>query len=255
MRSNSRASSPVGVMTIIGVIVAFGLAGAHAEVASVNAIVIQPAELVLNGSRDTQRIQVTGRHGTLLESDLTAQARFESLDPTIASVSAEGLVSPRGQGQTTLVVRYAGHEERARVRVKDFGQAPPVDFRTEVIAALGRGGCNQGACHGSPQGKGGFRLSLRGFDPELDYMALTREAFGRRTDVFNSSESLVLKKATLRHLIKADSDSSGTTRRTNCCRTGSFRGVVRRCRRACQSVSKSCRLDDTSTLRVPRSDS
>ncbi len=73
---------------------------------------------------------------------------------------------------------------------------PSVDFRTEVVAALGRGGCNQGACHGSPQGKGGFRLSLRGFDPELDYVTLTREALGRRTDIFDPSESLILKKAT-----------------------------------------------------------
>jgi hypothetical protein len=73
---------------------------------------------------------------------------------------------------------------------------PPVDFRTEVVAALGRGGCNQGACHGSPQGKGGFRLSLRGFDPDLDYVTLTREALGRRTDLFAPSESLILKKGT-----------------------------------------------------------
>ena len=66
-------------------------------------------------------------------------------------------------------------------------------------AALGRGGCNQGACHGSPQGKGGFRLSLRGFDPELDYATLTREAFGRRTDVFAPAEqALSCRKATIR---------------------------------------------------------
>jgi hypothetical protein len=72
---------------------------------------------------------------------------------------------------------------------------PAVDFRTEVIAALGRGGCNQGACHGSPQGKGGFRLSLRGFDPELDFVTLTRDALGRRTDVLAPAESLILMKA------------------------------------------------------------
>ena len=54
----------------------------------------------------------------------------------------------------------------------------PVDFRTDVIAALSRGGCNQGACHGSPQGKNGFRLSLRGFDPDLDLRTLTRSEAG-----------------------------------------------------------------------------
>src|SRR5262249_2091467 len=39
--------------------------------------------------------------------------------------------------------------------------------------------------------------SLRGFDPELDYLTLTRESFGRRADVFAPSESLALRKATL----------------------------------------------------------
>jgi len=176
-----------------------GVVSAHAGSPTVTAISVQPAEIVLQGSRATQRILVTGRHGsTSLESDLTALATYESLDPAVATVTPEGIVSPRGPGQATLVVRYAEHEDRVRVRVESFGPKPPVDFRTEVVAALGRGGCNQGACHGSPQGKGGFRLSLRGFDPELDFVTLSREAAGRRTDVFAPRESLVLKKATIR---------------------------------------------------------
>ena len=32
------------------------------------------------------------------------------------------------------------------------------------------------ACHGSFQGRGGFRLSLLGFDPAADYEALVTEA-------------------------------------------------------------------------------
>ena len=43
----------------------------------------------------------------------------------------------------------------------------PVSFRNEVIAALNVGGCNSGACHGTPTGKNGFRLSLRGYDPTV----------------------------------------------------------------------------------------
>jgi len=181
-----------------GMIGMLALASAGADEPAVLGISVQPAEIVLHGSRATHRLLVTGRHESGLESDLTATARFESLDPAVATVTAAGRVSPRGTGRARLVVRCAGHEERALVRVEGFGAKPPVDFRTEVVAALARGGCNQGACHGSPQGKGGFRLSLRGFDPELDYVALTREAFGRRTDVLAPSESLVLEKATTR---------------------------------------------------------
>src|SRR5947209_20600254 len=72
----------------------------------------------------------------------------------------------------------------------------PVDFRTDVIAALSRAGCNQGACHGSPQGKNGFRLSLRGFDPDLDLFTLTRAEMGRRVDRQRPENSLFLLKGT-----------------------------------------------------------
>ncbi len=72
--------------------------------------------------------------------------------------------------------------------------AEPVEFRRDVIAALSRAGCNQGACHGSPQGKNGFRLSLRGADPDLDLVTLTRETGGRRVSPQNPDDSLILLK-------------------------------------------------------------
>ena len=50
----------------------------------------------------------------------------------------------------------------------------------ELVPILTREGCNSGACHGTPSGKNGFRLSLRGYDPALDYQSLTRDAEGRR---------------------------------------------------------------------------
>jgi hypothetical protein len=77
----------------------------------------------------------------------------------------------------------------------------PVQFRTDVIAALSRAGCNQGACHGSPQGKNGFRLSLRGFEPEVDYNLLVKEHGGRRINRQAPDDSLILLKASgrMRH--------------------------------------------------------
>ncbi len=71
----------------------------------------------------------------------------------------------------------------------------PVSFSNDVMAVLSRSGCNAGACHGNLNGRGGFRLSLRGDDPEADRVALTRGQFGRRADVLNPDESLLLKKA------------------------------------------------------------
>ena len=42
-------------------------------------------------------------------------------------------------------------------------------FRTDVMAALSKAGCNLGTCHGNATGKGGFKLSLRGQDLDLDF--------------------------------------------------------------------------------------
>jgi hypothetical protein len=53
-----------------------------------------------------------------------------------------------------------------------------------------------GACHGNLNGKGGFKLSLRGEDPEFDFLALSREMHGRRLNAFEIDQSLLLKKAT-----------------------------------------------------------
>ncbi len=72
----------------------------------------------------------------------------------------------------------------------------PVSFRNDVSAVLSRSGCNAGACHGNLNGKGGFKLSLRGEDADADLAALTRGMLGRRTDPHSPADSLVLKKAT-----------------------------------------------------------
>ncbi len=71
-----------------------------------------------------------------------------------------------------------------------------VDFERHVMGLFGRLGCNSGSCHGSFQGKGGFRLSLFGYDPEKDYAALTRDILGRRIDPVDPDNSLILLKAT-----------------------------------------------------------
>lgn len=69
-------------------------------------------------------------------------------------------------------------------------------FRNQVQPVLAKAGCNAGACHGAAAGQNGFRLSLRGYDDESDYIALTRQALGRRVDLADPGRSLMLLKAT-----------------------------------------------------------
>src|SRR5580765_8259754 len=66
-----------------------------------------------------------------------------------------------------------------------------VSFRNDVMAVLSKAGCNAGACHGNKNGKGGFKLSLRGDDPDADYSALVRDLLGRRINLIEPEESLL----------------------------------------------------------------
>jgi hypothetical protein len=76
------------------------------------------------------------------------------------------------------------------------GAAEPVRFEREVMAVLSKAGCNLGACHGNFNGKGGFRLSLRGEDPAADYIALLRQVDQRRVNLLDPEASLILQKPT-----------------------------------------------------------
>ena len=78
-------------------------------------------------------------------------------------------------------------------------QTPPGgwSFRNDVMPVLTKSGCNQGACHGALAGKGGFKLTLRGYDPELDYDVLTRQSVGRRINLADPANSLILRKPTM----------------------------------------------------------
>jgi hypothetical protein len=69
-------------------------------------------------------------------------------------------------------------------------------FRREVMAVVSKAGCNLGSCHGNGSGKGGLKLSLRGQDPDLDWLAFTHDQAGRRVNLLQPENSLILLKAT-----------------------------------------------------------
>jgi len=71
-----------------------------------------------------------------------------------------------------------------------------ISFERDVMPVLSRAGCNSGACHGNLNGKGGFKLTLKGEDPATDLAALTRDMLARRTDPHHPAESLILLKGT-----------------------------------------------------------
>lgn len=75
----------------------------------------------------------------------------------------------------------------ARFAVQSKDEVP--DFQRHVVPLLGKMGCNGRACHGSFQGRGGFRLSLFGYDFKADH-----EGLSERIDTDTPAESWALQK-------------------------------------------------------------
>src|SRR5438552_7681430 len=157
------------------------------------ALVVEPATLTLSGPRAMQQLVVTGRYADGSLRDLTPLCDI-SADPVVV-LAKGGFVLAAKDGSGALTVKAGAQTARVPVTVKDFDKPKQVSFRHELVAVLNVGGCNQGACHGTPSGKNGFKLSLRGYDPEADYLQLTRDVFGRRTDRLEPESSLIYLKA------------------------------------------------------------
>jgi len=94
------------------------------------------------------------------------------------------------------VAAWSTSSLHAAVNLPGDKKLESVDFERHVMGLFGRAGCNAGSCHGSFQGKGGFRLSLFGYDPDKDYLAITREGLSRRVNPTDPDNSLLLLKAT-----------------------------------------------------------
>lgn len=179
-------------LSLLGALI--GDAQPSVEVASLR---VEPAKLVLQETDATSQLLATGRRADGAAVDLTREAAYQSLDPNVAVVSNTGLVHVVGAGKTTIEITFESHS--AAVEVDAAGaQDVPVSFRRQVVPLLTKNRCATGACHGSPSGKGGFRLSLLGFEPELDHPWITRAELGRRIDRIDGDQSLLLLKPVLK---------------------------------------------------------
>ena len=158
------------------------------------AIEVLPKQMTLAGPRGMQQLLVTGKYADGTVRDLTPFAEFKPSNPALLEIT-DGFVRGKKDGSGTVEVSVGGKTASVPMIVEKTAAVEPVSFRHDVIAGLNVGGCNAGACHGTPSGKNGFRLSLRGFDPVLDFQQLTRDVWGRRTDKQNPGASLLMQKA------------------------------------------------------------
>jgi hypothetical protein len=156
-------------------------------------IEVYPAKFKLDGSREKLQLVVTGYYPDGKKQDLTRAAQFVSSNPAVAALAAS-VVLPKQDGQAEIRVSVGGKEATAAIDVVNFAKPRPVSFEFDLLAALSKQNCNMGACHGSPSGKGGFRLSLRAFDAAHDKLTLIREDLGRRCNPLAPEDSLLLAK-------------------------------------------------------------
>lgn len=153
----------------------------------------QPTEVALNGPQSRRQLIVTGLDAQQSPRDWTHDVTYTSAAPTIAEV-VNGVIQAKADGQTQVTITIGDKSVIVPVTVTGTTAARHTHFESEVLVALSKQGCNSGACHGSPSGKGMFRLSLRAFDKKLDELTLIREDFGRRVNRIDPEQSLLLLK-------------------------------------------------------------
>ncbi len=161
------------------------------------ALEVLPSRVHLRGSAALQRLVVLGTFADGATRDVTPRVQFTSVDPNVVRGDDKGWLRPVADGATVVVARLGEVETKVPVEVKGAQAARLVSFRNEVVPVLTKLGCNQGACHGGQLGKGGFKLSLLGFEPAPDHTAIVKSAEGRRVTPFAPEESLLLIKPTL----------------------------------------------------------
>ena len=164
--------------------------------AELKAIAAHPEKLVLGSDDSSAQVIVTGTRLDGKFVDLTHAVKFSIADGKSARVSETGRVLPSANGTTELIATYGDKAVRVPLKVERIGEDLPINFANHVVPVFTKLGCNSGGCHGKQSGQNGFRLSLLGFEPELDYTTLMKESRGRRLFPASPEQSLFLLKAT-----------------------------------------------------------
>ena len=163
--------------------------------AKVLSIEVTPAAVKLHGCYDSVQLIVHAQLSNGDHVDVTRLATF-TFDRAIGAVTPTGRVDPLANGKTPLTVTVAGKSTWIPVEVVDFDPNQKVDFLRDVNPVIAQLGCSAGACHGAKDGKAGFKLSLRGYDPIFDVRSLVDDHAGRRVNFASPDDSLMLLKAT-----------------------------------------------------------
>ena len=150
-------------------------------------VLIEPQDIRLQSPGQSQRIVVSGG----------SDCEVTSADPEVVQVASGRLVA-RSAGHARIAARCSEGSVETVVSVGDSASSVGVGFERDLLSILTTKGCNSSACHGSPAGQNGFKLSLYGSDPRLDYEMILKAHRGRRVSLESPEDSLLLAKPSFR---------------------------------------------------------
>ena len=158
-------------------------------------LIVEPPTFTLDGPQSRHGLLVTAISPDGSAHDVTALTSYSTKQPKLVGVSTNGACRALADGRAELLVSFGGKSEKIAVIITNTVLARAPSFRQDIEPVLTRSGCNMGACHGKLAGQNGFKLSLRGYAPELDHSWLVTDLTARRINPAFPEESLLVLKA------------------------------------------------------------
>src|SRR5262245_36529275 len=108
-----------------------------AAIASAAPPLVTPAKVELDQPEASLQLLVTTAAAMPnQQADQTRIAKYRSEDTTIATVDELGLVEPKKDGETAIVVELAGEQTRVPVSVRGISRPRPISFPRDIIPVL-----------------------------------------------------------------------------------------------------------------------
>ncbi len=186
-----RAQSDAPYLLLFLCLCASGVNSAFAA----ESITILPQKFNLNGQAARQQLVVERVRDKQFVEQLTNNVVFTTSNPNVLKIR-DGVALPVGNGTAILTAKVGKKTAKTEVIVNGMEKPFEWSFRNHVQPVLAKAGCSAGACHGAAAGQNGFKLSLRGYDDDTDFLTLTRQATGRRVNPTDPGRSMILTKPT-----------------------------------------------------------
>jgi WD40 repeat protein/mono/diheme cytochrome c family protein len=162
---------------------------------TVASIDVEPTTIKIGKPTEYAQLLITARMSDGTRADVTRMAKITSENADIVDVNTRGMVRPDKDGATNVKISFQGKTANIPVNVSGMNIALKPDYVRDVMPIMSKLGCNAGTCHGAKEGKAGFKLSLRGYDPVYDVLAFADDLSSRRANVASPEHSLMLLKA------------------------------------------------------------